>query len=219
MDYETEEQQVEALKTWWTENGRAVVAGVVLGAGVIGGWTFWQDRVEKKTVAASDAYSQALAAVNQADADTALNLADQVADDNPDHLYAAYASLAAARAAVENNDLDEAASRLEWVVDNAPQDDVKLIAQVRLARVKGANGDPSGGLAVLPGSFPESFAGLVEEARGDLHVLAGNEAAARTAYQAASASDYVANREGLTMKINELAQPGDNDDSGSESTS
>ncbi|MFK7996132.1 MAG: YfgM family protein [Granulosicoccus sp.] len=219
MEYETEEQQVEALKAWWAENGRAVIAGVVLGGGVIGGWTFWQDRAERKTVAASDNYSLALEAVNEADTDTALNLADQVQSDNPGHLYAAYASFAAARAAVESDDLAEAVKRLQWVVDNAPQDDVKLIAQVRLARVKGANGDPSAGLSVLPGSFPESFTGLVEEARGDLHVLAGDEDAAKTAYEAASASEYVANREGLTMKINELAKPGDMESSGSESTS
>ncbi|MFK7861015.1 MAG: YfgM family protein [Granulosicoccus sp.] len=219
MEYETEEQQVEALKAWWTENGRAVIAGVVLGAGVIGGWSFWKDLAQKKIVSASDTYSSTMEAVAQADADTALNLADKVQSDNPGHLYASYASFAAARAAVENGDLEEAANRLEWVVDNAPQDDVKLIAQVRLARVKGASGDPAAGLSALPGSFPDSFAGLVEEARGDLHVMAGDEEAARAAYKAASASEYVANREGLTMKLNELAQPGDLDNSGSESTS
>ncbi|MFK8079382.1 MAG: YfgM family protein [Granulosicoccus sp.] len=219
MEYETEEQQVEALKAWWAENGKAVIAGVLLGAGVIGGWTFWQDRSDKKIVAASDTFSRTLEAVDQADSDTALNLADEVQDDSPGHLYASYASFAAARAAVEDNNLEEAASRLQWVVDNAEQDDVKLIAQVRLARVKGANGDPSAGLSTLPARFPDSFAGLVEEARGDLHVLAGDEAAARTAYKAASASEYVANREGLTMKLNELAEPGDLDSSDTESAS
>ncbi len=219
MEYETEEQQVEALKDWWTENGKAVIAGVVLGAAVIGGWTFWQSSAEKKTVAASDAFSQTLEAVNSAELDTALTLADEVQDDNSGHLYATYSSFAAARIAIENNDLDEAASRLEWVVDNAPQDDVKVIAQVRLARVQGAIGNASEGLSTLPNSFPDSFIGLVEEARGDLHVLAGDAAAAREAYQAAAESDYVANREGLVMKLNELAEPGDMDDSSSESTS
>ena len=41
MEYETEEQQVEALKDWWAENGRAVIAGVVLGVVVIGGLGLW----------------------------------------------------------------------------------------------------------------------------------------------------------------------------------
>ncbi len=219
MEYETEEQQVQALKDWWEENGRAVIAGVVLGVAVIGGWTFWQNSSEKKIVAASDIFSRTLEAVNNAELDTALNLADEVQDDNPGHLYATYSSFAAARIAVENGDLDEAASRLEWVVENAPQDDVKLIAQVRLARVHGALGDTEEALSMLPGSYPDSFAGLVQEARGDLHILAGDAAAAREAYQAAAESEYVANREGLTMKLNELAQPGDMDDNGSENAS
>ena len=63
MEYETEEQQVEALKEWWSENGRAVIAGVVLGVGVIGGWSLWQKRAESQAIAASDGYSLAMEAV------------------------------------------------------------------------------------------------------------------------------------------------------------
>jgi len=219
VQYETEDQQVEALKDWWAENGRAVIAGVVLGVVIIGGWGLWQSHGEKKTVTASDAYSQTMEALGEADLQTTLDIAAEVQDDNPGHLYASYAAMAAARAAVENNDLGEAAKRLQWVVDNAPMDDVQLIAQVRLARVMGAEGDAAGGLAALPSSFPDAFAGLVEEARGDLHVLEGDVDAARTAYQAAAESQYVANRDGLTMKLNELAQPEDSDASEGESTS
>jgi len=219
VKYETEEQQVEALKDWWTENGRAVIAGVVLGIAVIGGWSLWQGHRESKTVAASDSFSRTMEAAEAADADTALSLADQVQDENPGHLYAAYAGFAAARAAVENNDLAEAARQLEWVMENAPQEDVQLIAQVRLARVKGAIGDASGGLSALPTSFPDAFTGLVEEARGDLHSIAGDTEAARAAYQAAMDSEFVANREGLTMKLNEVALPEDVQDDASEGTS
>lgn len=218
MEYETEEQQVEALKDWWKENGKAVIAGVVIGVAVIGGWSLWTGHVENKTVAASDAFSEALVAANSADADTALVLADEVQDDNPGHLYASYAAMTAARAAVENGDLAEAAKRLEWVSENAPQDDVRLLAKIRLARVQGAVGDAAAGLAILPKSYPDSFAGLVEEARGDLLVFSGDIDAARAAYQAAADSEYIANREGLTMKMNELAQPSDTTDD-SESTS
>ena len=53
MEYETEEQQVEALKEWWAENGRAIIAGVVLGGVVIGGWGWWQSHRENQAVAAS----------------------------------------------------------------------------------------------------------------------------------------------------------------------
>lgn len=207
MEYETEEQQVEALKEWWAENGRAVITGVVLGGAVIGGWKFWENRQESQAVAASDSFSRTLEAIQSNDTDEAIKLANELTDDQPDTLYSAYSNMAAARAAVEKGDLSDAASRLEWVVKNAPQDDVVMIAKVRLARVQGAAGDASAGLASLPKKFPDAFIGLVEEARGDLLIQSGDEDGARAAYEAAQASQYVANRDALTMKLNELALP------------
>lgn len=219
MDYETEEQQVEALKAWWAENGRAVITGVVLGAGLIGGWTFWTGYQEKQAVIASDIYSRTIEALDGGDAAAAASLADELTDDQPGKLYSAYANMAAARAAVEAGNLAEAVRRLEWVSSHAPQEDVQLIARVRLARVQGASGDAAAGLASLPGTYPESFTGLVEEARGDLLMMTGDLQAARDAYKTAQASQYVANREGLTMKLNELALPGDTAGDSAESTS
>ncbi|MBX2879527.1 MAG: tetratricopeptide repeat protein [Granulosicoccus sp.] len=219
MEYDTEEQQVEALKEWWAENGKAVVAGVVLGGALIGGWTFWKGHQEKQVVAASDTFSLTMEAIDTSDSERALELASQLQEELPKHLYAAYANFAAARVAVENNDLQEAADRLQWVVDNARQKDVQVIAKVRLARVLGATGDVDAALASLPNGFPESFAGLVEEARGDLLFLSGDVDGARTAYEAASASQNVANREGLDMKLNDLALPAEPVESASESAS
>lgn len=208
MEYETEEQQVEALKAWWNENGRAVITGVVLGASVIGGWTFWQSHKENQAVAASDSFSQTIEAINGNDTAGAAALADKLIDDQPDNLYSSYANLAASRGDVESGNLESAATRLEWVADNAPQKDVALIAKVRLARVHGALDNAAAGLSGLPSTYPPAFAGLVEEARGDLLVMSGDLDAARSAYQAAQESQYVANREALTMKLNELAVPG-----------
>lgn len=209
MEYETEEQQVEALKAWWAENGRAVIAGVVLGATAIGGWTLWQDRKETLAVDASDAFSRTIEAVSTNDTSTAVQLADELQEEQPKNLYSSYANLAAARVDVENDNLASAAARLKWVAANAPLDSVQLIAKVRLARVQGALGDISAGLSTLPATYPVAFAGLVEEVRGDLLVIDGKLDAARSAYQSAQDSQFVANRDTLTMKLNELALPAD----------
>ena len=40
-EYETEEQQVEALKDWWKQNGLAVIGGAVLGVSALIGWRGW----------------------------------------------------------------------------------------------------------------------------------------------------------------------------------
>ena len=36
--YKTEEEQVEAIKKWWQENGKSIIAGVVIGITAIFGW-------------------------------------------------------------------------------------------------------------------------------------------------------------------------------------
>ena len=40
--YQTEEEQVEAIKQWWKDNGKSVIGGLVLGLAVVGGLKGWQ---------------------------------------------------------------------------------------------------------------------------------------------------------------------------------
>lgn len=204
MQYETEEQQVEALKAWWNENGRAVIVGVILGIALVLAWMWWKGSQEKKAVAASDNFSQSLEALQSGDHAKVAELSAAKSDS----IYGAYTGLTAARSAVEQGDLDEAATQLQWVVDNATLDDIAIIARVRLARVKSAQGDAEAGLKVLPNDYPDVYAHLIEEARGDLHVTAGDNAAAKTAYQAAIDTNRAADRDALQMKFNELATVG-----------
>lgn len=213
MDYETEEQQVEAIKRWWADNGRAVIAGVVIGAALIGGWRFWQYRSEQQAIAASDGYSRTIEALDAGDTETLNKLAEELKDDHGGSLYASYSALAAASQAAQAGELDEAARQFDWVAGNAPLEDVRTIARIRLARVMGAQGNADGGLEILPAKVPDSFVGLLEEVRGDLYLIKGDTDAARTAYETASSSDFVPNPEALSMKIDDLAVPGANEGS------
>ena len=38
--YETEEQQVEAIKKWWKANGNTLIIGAVVGLAGLWGWRF-----------------------------------------------------------------------------------------------------------------------------------------------------------------------------------
>lgn len=209
MSYETEEQQVEAMKEWWNENGKAVMLGVGLGIAVIAGWNFWQHRTEQAAIAASDLYSQSVEALRSGDTEEAQALAKTLSDSHGGSLYASYARMAAARAAIEGGDVAAAEEHLQWAADNADHEDVKVIAQIRLARVKAELGDPDAGLSALPTSAHEAFTGMVEEARGDLHLLAGDTAAARAAYEAAESAGGVSDPATLRIKLNDLAEASD----------
>ena len=209
MDYETEEQQVEALKAWWAENGKAVMAGAGLGAAASGGWGWWSTHQTQQAVAASEEFSRTLAALQGTEPTRVQSLAERLREDHDGTLYAAYGALAAARIAVQNGQLEEAAKELEWVSKNAEQQDVKLIAAIRLARVLGASEQAERGLDQLPDSYPDAFTGLIEEARGDLLLATGDQAGARAAYEKAKGSRHVVDPESLGMKLDELAVAGD----------
>ena len=43
-DYRTEEEQIEALKRWWSENGKSIVIGIALAGASVFGWRAWQDQ-------------------------------------------------------------------------------------------------------------------------------------------------------------------------------
>ena len=209
MSYETEEQHVEALREWWDENGRTVLLGVGLGVLIIAAYNFWQNRKEANGVEASDLYSQSVEALRSGDTAKAQELAVELSGEHGGTLYASYARMAAARAAIEAGDIAAAADHLKWAVSNTDQPDIKVIAQMRLARVNAELGDVEAGLKALPKNVHDSFKGQLEEVRGDLQLLSGDVGAARQAYEAALEAGGVADPATLQIKLNDLAEPAD----------
>ena len=64
--YRTEEEQVEALKRWWAENGRSTVAAVALAIAAGFGWQAWQESRQQVAAEASSRYDTMVEAVRQA---------------------------------------------------------------------------------------------------------------------------------------------------------
>ena len=38
MSYSTDDEKVEAIKTWWKQNGLSILAGALIGLGGIAAW-------------------------------------------------------------------------------------------------------------------------------------------------------------------------------------
>ena len=54
----TEEEQVEAIKKWWKENGTTLILTVVIVFSGWFGWNFWQDQKQQTQENASQLYNQ-----------------------------------------------------------------------------------------------------------------------------------------------------------------
>jgi len=209
--YQTEEEQVEAIKKWWKENGKSVIAGVVIGVGGVLGWNYWQDYRAGYAARASLGFERMVKAVDEQRAEAALHQADALKSDYGSTPYATLAALAKARVHVEAGDLEAAKTELGWAIQNAPSSDFADVAKIRLARVWLAESAPDQALALLDSTQPGAFTAAVEEARGDALRVRGDSTAAKTAYQRAldAGTD---NMRVVEMKLADLGLPDDAED-------
>ncbi|MEX2515947.1 MAG: tetratricopeptide repeat protein [Gammaproteobacteria bacterium] len=208
---ETEEEQIEAIKEWWRENGRAVIIGIVLGVGGILGWRGWQSHQEAQAINASAIYQDALAAIEAGEPDTVRSNAQQLIDDYPKTSYAQFAAMLLAKQAVEDGDLDVAEEQLRWATDNSTDPSLTHTARLRLLQVLLASDKPDAVLAMIDQTGFDRFAAQYEELRGDALLAQGDLGAARDAYKTALTSlpPRSAGRELLEIKLDNLGQPED----------
>ncbi len=204
--YRTDEEQVEALKKWWLENGKSVVAGIVIGLSAIFGWRAWQDHTIAQAEAASSEYQNMIVAVRQGETDSALSHANAIMDDYNSTGYAPFAALMLARLAVDAEDYSTAEEHLRWAMEKSSNDQVRHIARLRLARLLIAQEKLDEAAPLLNIDNKGKFLTSYEELRGDIFIRQGMSEAARNAYKEALASSNATeeSRSILQIKLDEL---------------
>lgn len=203
-EYETEEQQVEAIKEWWKQNGIAVIGGAVLGIAALVGWRGWHWYQEKQATEASDIFVVVQEAVNKNDTAALQEQADVLKEKYASTPYAPLAVLHEAK--IQNDKGDHAASEesLRWVLDNSKQDSVQDIARLRLARLLLANKKIDEAQNMVNVDMSDAFASLLNEIRGDIFVAKGEIEQAREAYDQAIQTTSGSGVEFLELKRNDL---------------
>lgn len=213
VDYRTEEEQIEFLKRWWHENGKAIVIGVLASLVVFFGWTTWQSHQRARNEAAADLYQQMIVASGSSvDASKVAGLAEQLRKEYPNTVYGVFAALNLAKDAVTANDLPRAVTLLEWAQGQHPDEFVQPLVGLRLAQVHYAQGDHEKALASLPTVTDGStWQAAVAELRGDILHSQNKPDEARNSYEVAlKASEASADQEqrsNLEVKLSALPKP------------
>ncbi len=202
--YQTEEQQVEAIKSYWEENGNMIIAGIVLGFVGFIGFNYYQDSKLADELAISNRY-QTLIENSDTDKQAFSENAAKFISENSTTSYASLTALALAKTAANTQDWAVAQTQLTAAIASAPTDGIKGIASLRLARVQIQLEQYEQALATLAKPLPESFTAAVEEIKGDTYLLQGKKELARNAYQVAIAADGLASSPSLQMKLDDLA--------------
>lgn len=186
MDFETEEQQVEALKKWWKENARTVIAGTIIGISVISGWRYYVDFQKKHGEYASVLYENILQVNAKPEAKNQQQVnVNKLMAEYADTPYASLSALVLAKVQFNSGDMVKAQQNLEWVMKNSNQPELKHLARIRLMRLLSTLQQYDAALKLAEVDYPESFVVMYEELKGDLYVLMKKFDEARSAYDKA----------------------------------
>lgn len=212
-EFSTEDEQVEELRKWWSENWMQVIGGLAVGLALIFGWRAWSNAQLAMAERASMQYELLQGAVDSNDSASAEGILSVLEADYSGTPYLQQGYLALARMRVDNGDLDGAADMLESALD-AKDAELARVARLRLARIRLQQGDSDAALQLLDGQADGPFAGLYADARGDALVAAGRNLEARDAYEAALAldSNNLVDRDYIEMKLAMLKTSPDGED-------
>jgi len=187
MDYETEEQQLEALKKWWKENSTNVIGGIFLGAAAILGWRYYGNVQTEHMLQASSIYEQVkTSAINNAELDQQQIRVNNLMAEYADTPYASLSAFAFTKQLLQNNDAVKAQQQLDWVIQHGDEESFKVIARLRQARLFFMAKQFDQALTLLSTEYPVSFTALYEELKGDIYLAQGKQIQARAAYDKAS---------------------------------
>lgn len=202
--YDTEEEQLDALKRWWKENSKSTLVGLGLGITIILGWNYWQEYKKGQAEQASALYDQLLKASEADKKDSAEKLAQRIQEQFSSTEYAAYTGLLQAKIKVQQGDVAAARKILEKVGSGSNKE-LSNVAKIRLVRLMMANKEYEQALQIINEVDPAtsvSFSGNYDELVGDLYVALDRLDQARTSYQNALRNGYQS--QFLQLKIDDL---------------
>lgn len=207
MAYDLEEQeQLATLKAWWARYGNLVSWLLAAALAAYAGWSGWKYYQRDQSAKGAVLYEEIVKAAEAKDAAKVGRAAADMKDKFGGTLYAPMGALLAARSAYEAGDLKDAKAQLQWVIDHGRGDEFKSLARIRLAGVLLDEKAFDEGLKVLAADFPDQFAALVADRRGDLLVAQDKIEEARAAYKTALEKTEIKNpaRQLIQLKLDAI---------------
>jgi len=180
-----EQEQLDALKSFWKQYGNLITWALVAALAVYAGlntWKWWQrDQATK----AEALFEQLDRAAQAGDAQRAGQVFNDLKERYPRTVFAEQGAALAARVQFDRGQIEAATASLNWLADNAGEEEYKTVARLRLAALLLQAKDYDAALKQLDAATAPTFAALVADRRGDVLMAQGKPDEARTAYQVA----------------------------------
>lgn len=202
--YSNENEQVDALRRFFANNGKALAVGVIVGIAALGGWRFWSSHQEGTDKAASAQYQQLTSAM-QADKPQTLEAVASFASEN-NNTYGALAALDLAKQYVAANQLDKAITLLQSGLKDTKDANLQAVINLRLARIQLQQNQADAALTTLNNVQGDGWTAIVADIRGEALLSKGDKQGARDAWsKGAESQASPALKQMLQMKMNNLS--------------
>jgi predicted negative regulator of RcsB-dependent stress response len=180
-----EQEQVDAFKAWWKDNGKWLMLVLAVALGVYAATLGWKTYKDKQASAAATLFAELNKQLGTNDILRINDAATAVIDKFGSSAYAPRAALIAAQANLQVKDMAHAKTQLQWVIDHAGEAALKDVARLKLTSVLLDEKKYSEALALLEAVHPDAFTGLYADLKGDVLSAQDKTEEARIAYQQA----------------------------------
>ena len=180
-----EQEQLDQFKHFWNQYGNLiswVLIAVLSGYAAWNGWQYWQDRQARQATVLYEEVERIAGGGDAAALDRAL------ADMKSKFAGTAQAQQAALLTAAVHASAgrhDAARAALQWVVEQGGDEGYKALARLRLAGLLLDAKSYDEAMKLLSASFPDAFAPMAADRRGDVYLAQGKKAEAGAEYRKA----------------------------------
>ncbi|MBZ0104198.1 MAG: tetratricopeptide repeat protein [Sulfuricella denitrificans] len=186
MAYDLEEQeQIDAIKAWWKQNGNTVLLSVAVFVAIVSGMQGWRYYQHQQTTQAAGLYENLQGAAEKHDAKGVREIAGQLMDRFPRTAYSPRAALQAAKSNYEAGDFKSAKAQLQWVMEQTKSEEIRDTARLQMAGVLLDEKNFTEALKLLESKHGSGFDALYNDLRGDVLLASGKSAEARASYKLA----------------------------------
>lgn len=180
-----EQEQLDALKSWWKDNRAWVIAALAIALIGYAALTYWKSYQGKQAAEAATLYAEVLKQVASNDPKRINDAVAAVVGKYGNTAYAPRAQLLAVQTNLQVKDLTTAKFQLEWVIAHATESGLQDTARLKLASILLDEKKFDEAMKLLDATHPEAFTGLYADLRGDVLAAQGKTDDARAAYKQA----------------------------------
>ncbi|TAJ78011.1 MAG: tetratricopeptide repeat protein [Gallionellaceae bacterium] len=180
-----EQEQVDALKAWWRDNGKWVIGAVVVALLGFAGMQFWKSHQAQQSGEAAKLYAEVEKQTLSNDPKRVNDAVAALVDKFGSSAYAPRAQLLAVQVNIQMKDVTRAKMQLQWVIEHAGETGLQDTARLKLSSILLDEKNFDAALKQLDATHPEAFTGLYADLKGDVLSAQGKTEEAKAAYKQA----------------------------------